>query len=401
MRAAHANIMMYSHDTFGLGHLRRSRAIAHALVERIKQSNVMIMSGSSIAGAFDFRARVDFIKIPSVIKLYNGDYTSIAEHIDLRDTLRMRRAIVQSTAEIYRPDIFIVDKEPLGLRGELEPTLHFLKQTGCRLVLGLREVLDGPDLLRQEWQRSDGLRHIDELYDEIWVYGCERFWDPFSGLDVPASVRMRMRYMGYLRRVEPQTPSQVLNELPERYLLVTAGGGGDGVPMMHQVLAAREIDPLPGVSIVMVLGPFMKAEEREEIKERARYLEGITIIDFDAKVETLMTNAAAIISMGGYNTFCEILSFDKPALLVPRKHPRREQLVRAQRAAELGVVDVIDSDAAGDPTLMARAIRVLLERPRPSEGVTPLDLDGLERIGGTVERFVSELGIGQPVLEPA
>jgi len=401
MRPDHANIMMYSHDTFGLGHLRRSRAIAHAIVERVKRSNVMIMSGSSIAGAFDFRARVDFIKIPSVIKLYNGDYTSIAEHIDLRDTLRMRRAIVQSTAEIYRPDIFIVDKEPLGLRGELEPTLHFLKQTGCRLVLGLREVLDGPDLLRQEWARSDGLHHVDELYDEIWVYGCRHFWDPLSGLDVPASVRRRMRYMGYLRRAEPQSPSQVLNELPERYLLVTAGGGGDGVPMMHQVLAAREIDPDFEVDIVMVLGPFMKAEEREQIKDRARYIDRMTIIDFDAKVETLMTNATAIVSMGGYNTFCEILSFDKPALLVPRKHPRREQQVRAQRAAELGVVDIIDSDAANDPIAMAGAIRAVLARPRPSECAMPLDLDGLERVGDSVEGYLAELGIGKPALEPA
>jgi predicted glycosyltransferase len=385
MRAETINVMMYSHDTFGLGHLRRCRTIAHALVERIKRLNVMIVSGSSIAGAFDFRARVDFIKIPSVIKLYNGDYTALAELIDLADTLHMRRAIIQSTAEFYRPDVFIVDKEPLGLKGELEPTLRFLKAQDCRLVLGLREVLDGPELLRQEWARSDAMRHVEQLYDDIWVYGCERFWDPLSGLDVPASVRRRMRYLGYLRRNVPTAASNVRIELPERYLLVTAGGGGDGVSMMHQVLAAREIDRLEGLPIVLVLGPFMKAEERELIRERASYLDGIDIIDFDNRIEALMSNATAIVSMGGYNTFCEIMSFDKRALLVPRKLPRREQHVRAQRAAELGLCEIIDSDEAGVPDRMAAAIHRLLRRPLPSTAQTRIDLGGLDRLAATVE----------------
>ncbi len=89
-RLGHARILMYSHDTFGLGHLRRCRTIAHALVEHFKGLHVLIISGSPIAGAFDFRARVDFVKIPSVIKLYNGEYTSIARHIDLQETLEMR-----------------------------------------------------------------------------------------------------------------------------------------------------------------------------------------------------------------------------------------------------------------------------------------------------------------------
>ncbi|MEO0910302.1 MAG: hypothetical protein AAFX96_08160, partial [Pseudomonadota bacterium] len=118
---------MYSHDTFGLGHLRRCRTIAHAIVEQFKGVSVLIISGSQIAGAFDFRARVDFVKIPSVIKLYNGEYDSIGEYIDIDDILEMRKLIIQRTAEVFQPDIFIADKEPLGLRGELEPTLSMFK----------------------------------------------------------------------------------------------------------------------------------------------------------------------------------------------------------------------------------------------------------------------------------
>jgi predicted glycosyltransferase len=386
----HAHVMMYSHDTFGLGHLRRSRAVAHAIVERLKQSNVMIVSGSAIAGAFDLRARVDFIKIPSVIKLYNGDYTSLSEHIDLADTLRMRRAILQSTAEIYRPDVFIVDKEPLGLRGELEPTLNLLKAAGCRLVLGLREVLDGPELLREEWRRSNALAHIDRLYDEIWVYGCETFWNPLTGLDVPDRIRKRMRFMGYLERNMPGSPSDNLPKLPERYILVTAGGGGDGAVMMDQVLAAREVTPGLDAAIVMVLGPFMRVEDRDMIKQRAGRIGGIVVIDFDARVESLMAGAEAIVSMGGYNTFCEILSFDKPALLIPRTEPRQEQLVRAERAAALDLVDMLTPEAADDPATLGRALVRLLSRQPPSQSRTPVDLGGLRRVSDRVESLVGE-----------
>ena len=121
-----ARILMYSHDTFGLGHLRRCRTIAHSLVENYSGLSVLIISGSAIAGAFDFRARVDFVKIPSVIKLRNGEYTSLDKHIDLSETIRMRESIIRHTAESFRPDIFIVDKEPMGLQGEITDTLAYL-----------------------------------------------------------------------------------------------------------------------------------------------------------------------------------------------------------------------------------------------------------------------------------
>ena len=100
-----ARVLIYSHDTFGLGHLRRCRAIAHSLVERFKGLSVLILSGSPIIGSFDFRARVDFVRIPGVIKLHNGEYKSLGLHIDLDQTMAMRDAIIRHTAESFRPHL--------------------------------------------------------------------------------------------------------------------------------------------------------------------------------------------------------------------------------------------------------------------------------------------------------
>jgi predicted glycosyltransferase len=388
-RLGNARILMYSHDTFGLGHLRRCRTIAHALVEQFKGLHVLIISGSPIAGAFDFRARVDFVKIPSVIKLYNGEYTSIAQHIDVQETLELRQSIIRLTAESYRPDIMIVDKEPLGLRGELLDTLSYLKSRGTTLALGLRDVMDSPALLAKEWARNDVLRRIDALYDAVWVYGSRDFWDPLTGFDLPPGLRQRMVFTGFLQRSMPPVTASV-NQPQGEYILVTAGGGGDGGDIMHDVLAAYRTPAEPLLPALLVLGPLMPTEERDAIRNEAKTLPNVTVIDFDNRMETLIAGASAVVGMGGYNTFCEILSFDKPTLIVPRVRPREEQLIRARRAAELNLIDMVYPEQSRDPVALSKMLARLPSRPKPSESSDALDLKGLDTIceivGGWLER---------------
>ncbi|NKB53690.1 MAG: hypothetical protein GKR97_15980 [Rhizobiaceae bacterium] len=403
-----ARILMYSHDTFGLGHLRRCRAIAHALVDRFKGLTVLIISGSQIAGAFDFKARVDFVKIPSVIKLYSGEYTSINNHIDIADTLAIREALILETAEFFDPDIFIVDKEPMGLRGEVEKTLVALQMKGCTTVLGLRDVMDSAELLEEEWRKKEVMEKIAGLYDEIWIYGPEDFWNPLQGLTTPQRTLDKLRYTGFLQRETPSTENHRFQQpLPSSYILVTAGGGGDGAELMSMVLAAREHDRNLVYPLVLVPGPFMRSEEREEIHQRANNLKDVVVIDFDNELETIMDGATGVVGMCGYNTFCEILSFDKPALFVPRTRPRKEQLIRATRASELGLARVLDTDKAIDPAKMADALHALPNMPAPSKSSYDLHLDGLQSICRRVEEMqalsstAAQNDISRPVSHPA
>ena len=380
-RLEHVRILMYSHDTFGLGHLRRCRTIAHAIVEQFKGVSVLIISGSQIAGAFDFRARVDFVKIPSVIKLYNGEYDSIGEYIDIDEILEMRKHIIQRTAEAFQPDIFIADKEPLGLKGELLPTLEMFRDGKTTSILGLRDVMDSPEHLREEWKKQNVIDYMEQLYDRIWVYGPEGFWDPLDGLKLPQSLRDRVKHTGFLDREKPAiSASELFHSLPERYILVTAGGGGDGSVLMEQVLAARESDHAIDFPIVMVLGPFMKNENRERIRLRASHLANITVLDFENRMEALIVKAEAIIGMCGYNTFCEAMSFDKKALFVPRITPRKEQYIRAKRATELGLCDMLTPDEAAVPHTMARKLAALPNNGVPSQKLSETDMSGLETI---------------------
>ena len=387
-------VLIYSHDSFGLGHLRRCRAIAHALVDQNPDMSVVILSGSPIIGNFDFRRRVDFVRVPGVIKLRNGDYTSQSLDLDIEHTLAMRASIIRHTADIFDPDIFIVDKEPLGLRGEVSDTLEMLAERGTPLVLGLRDVMDEPSLLAPEWERKNVMPALTGLYDEIWVYGLPQICDPLADIALPRQVRRKMVFTGYLERESARDTHLAEDTVPfdRPYLLVTPGGGGDGEALVDWVLRAYEYDRRAPHPALLVFGPFMQKEKQAEFARRVAQLPQVEAITFEANIEPLIEGAMGIVAMGGYNTFCEILTFDKPAIVVPRTVPRMEQFIRASRADDLGLLRMLSDDGKRSAADMATALRNLPQQRRPSDVVVPGLLDGLPNVNRLATRLIANRG---------
>ncbi len=382
-----SRILIYSHDTFGLGHLRRCHTIAQHLVETFDGLSILILSGSPIIGSFDFPAHVDFVRIPGVIKLRNGEYTSRSLDVNIEETISIRSSIIQHTAGIFDPDIFIVDKEPLGLRGEVQDTLEMLKARGTRLVLGLRDVLDEPALLAPEWRRKNVRPALRDLYDDIWIYGLPQICEPMDGIDLSPEVLRKVTYTGYLpRKARYLPPAQKLVGITDSpYLLVTPGGGGDGEELIDWVLSAYETDSLLPYPALLVLGPFMRPERQAEFIDRTQALNRVEAITFDSHMETLVANASGVVAMGGYNTFCEVLSLDKRTIIVPRTRPRLEQFIRASRAEELGLIRMLAGDGERDPKVMAEALRAMPQMNKPSDVVIPGLLEGLVNVSRLVE----------------
>jgi predicted glycosyltransferase len=383
-------LLIYSHDSYGLGHLRRCRAIAQSLAAYREDLSVLIISGSPIVGSFSFPANVDFIRVPGVMKLGNENYQPHSPGMTIDDLMAMRSAIIAETAKVFEPDIFLVDKEPLGLRGEVEATLLLLKQMGKLLVLGLRDVMDDPARLAEEWGRKRAIPAVEDLYDRIWVYGLPQICDPLEGIGVSDEARGKARFTGYLRRAMGPSGLYAPAPVEEPYLLVTTGGGADGAVLVDWVLRAYEYDPQLDIPAKIVLGPFMGSSQQTGFMQRVARLKHVEAITFDANMELLMQKAIAVVAMGGYNTFCEILSFDKRALIVPRTSPRAEQFIRASRAAELGLTSMLLPDHSYDPAEMGKAIMALPNRRRPSKVHVPGLLDGLSVINSLVEQHLAE-----------
>ncbi|MEM9579208.1 MAG: glycosyltransferase [Pseudomonadota bacterium] len=372
-------ILFYSHDTFGLGHLRRSRTLASALTQSDPDTSAIILTGSPVAGRFTFPERVDHIRLPGVTKTSDGSYVSETLGLNIDETTELRSGLIKSAAEYFDPDILIVDKEPTGFRGELIPALEWLtEKRHAKIVLGLRDVLDDPEVLAAEWDRKNAIQAVETFYDEIWVYGMQSIYDPTAGLTLSDAARSRIHWTGYLHR-EAFTD---VNPPQEPYILVTPGGGGDGSDMVDLVLSAYEQDAELSPKALLVYGPFLSGLARDEFEARVAKLDGrVTAVGFDSNIESLFIGSKGVVAMGGYNTFCEILSFDKPAVVVPRTVPRREQYIRGRRAEELGLLRILDEARDGlTPGAMAAAIRALGEQPLPSNAMVPELLSGLDYV---------------------
>jgi predicted glycosyltransferase len=277
------------------------------------------------------------------------------------------------------------------LRGEVGPTLEMLKSNGTRLVLGLRDIMDDQDQLAEEWDRKAAMPALENLYDNIWVYGSDRIYDPLAGLSVSNAVRRKMTYTGYLRRdfaseTHPSKPPT--SELPENFVLVTTGGGGDGATLVDWVISACEQDPSIPHNILIVMGPFMPAEMQASFRARAAHLPRVQLTTFVPDLERVMSRSSGVIGMGGYNTFCEILAADKPALIVPRTVPRLEQFIRADRMSKLGVVSMLVDDDDRSITAMADAICRLPDQASPSSVDLPGYLDGFQNINRIVDGWL-------------
>ena len=393
-------VAFYSHDTQGLGHIRRNIALAGAMVAAEPRTDVLILTGAPQATSLPLPPNTEVITVPTVAKDADGGYAAATFAMDLDALLALRSGVITTALQAFRPDTVVVDKVARGLDGELEQALVALKEirghtTGRRprVVLGLRDILDDPLTAAREWRDADTTRAIRDHYDEVWVYGDQAVVDVAADYDLPREVAKRIRYTGYLAEGRSEGLIAPRDEprrgpVPRPYVLCMVGGGQDGY---DTALAFARAECPAGHTGVIVTGPYMQPSLRFRLKEIAAERSDLVVREFVTNTVELIGGAEAVVSMGGYNTVCEVLTEDVPALIVPRVRPRQEQLVRAERLSELGLVDAMHPDEVTPAVLGAwLAEAVTTTRHRDREVIA---LDGLRR----VPRLLAEL---QPASAP-
>ena len=390
------NILMYSHDTYGLGHIRRTMAIANHL--RDHNTNILILTGSPIVGRFSFPSQVDFVRIPGMIKKTNDEYKSLSIRIEEEQAMSIRTNIILATAQAFAPDLFIVDKEPLGLKREVLPTLQWLKtsQPNTKTVLGLRDILDDPEVIKNDWEEKNVYSYLTELYDEIWIYGDKSIYDPVKLYNIPEVIHDRVVFTGYIPRTQQcrdirEKIRKRFRIMPEdKLVLVTTGGGGDGFEVLENYIEMHDYFPtsLPFKSI-MITGPFMPKKKRESIKKQAKR-HGIKTLPFHPRMEELIQAADMVISMGGYNTVCEVLTQQTPALVIPRETPRKEQLIRAKCLKTRKLVDYIAWNEVTPQLFKEKIFSILTSNKDYLDSMAEFRLTGLTTMHRRLEYFKQE-----------
>lgn len=391
-----ARILIYSHDTYGLGNIRRMTTIAEALVQGDPDVSVLIVTGSPMLHAFRLSERIDYVKLPCLNRTDVGRYDVKHLSISQDSARRMRASIIAAAAVDFDPDIVLVDKKPLGVMRELEPALDILSRrpTPARITLILRDILDAPEKTRDVWRRNRYHEQIERYYDDILVVGARDIFDLAEEYAFPPETAAKMHYAGFLRRSPGKTsPADIRARLglgEESIVLVQAGGGGDGAAMIDAYLAALERYGVrtPFFSWI-ISGPEMSAADRRRISHAVAKIPMTMHQDFVDDMNACINAADYVVSMGGYNSVCEIFSLEKPALIVPRVKPVEEQWVRAERLARCGMVECLHPDAASADAFYNAVNRMIACGRDQIEARGALSLDGLDYININISQSAS------------
>jgi predicted glycosyltransferase len=337
--------------------MRRNTLIAQTIACSPVPATMLLVAGAREAGSFPLPPGTDCLTLPSYSKEEGGRHEPRCLRTSLEQLTALRARAAAAALEAFEPDVFIVDKAPRGALRELEPALELLKSRGrTRCVLGLRDVLDDPATIRREWVEGCLTEAVRDYYDAVWVYGDPAVYDQVREYGYPPDVAAKVRYTGYVARPRRTQFSEIegaelLSLVPgptDRLFLCMVGGGQDGGPLADAF--ARVAFP-PGTRGVILTGPFMPPDTQNRLCRLASANPRLRVVKFVTDPDLLLSLADRVVAMGGYNTVCEILSFGKPALVVPRVEPRREQRIRAERLAQMGVLDMLPLDRLSPPAL--------------------------------------------------
>jgi predicted glycosyltransferase/glutathione synthase/RimK-type ligase-like ATP-grasp enzyme len=382
-------VAMYSPGMVGFGHIRRNASIAQALRGSPLQPAIVMLAEAKQAGALPLPAGVDCVTLPGLRKEVDGCCKPRFLGVSEQDLIALRAQVIRSAIDAFAPDVLIVDHLPLGAARELTGTLELLRRRGTtRCVLGLRDVLQDPETVRRTWAEQGYVDAIRKYYDAVWIYGDPAVFDPVREYAVFEQFAAKVRYTGYLdqrARLEltgVEAGPLIANLPPGRLALCVLGGGHDGYPLAEAFVQAKLP---PDTTGVVVTGLYMPWEMRHQLRQSVEGRPGFRVLDFVPEPASLIERADHVIAMGGYNTVCEVLSFEKHALIVPRVAPKPEQWIRAQRMRELGLVDVLHPDKLSPEALTEWLAR---EPGPPPAGRSRIDVGGLDRIPGLLDELL-------------
>ncbi len=387
---------MYSHDTFGLGHLRRNLAIATHLLQRSQPFSALLLTGSPVVASWPMPAGLQVQALPPVVKTGAEEYVSRDNVYSFEAVKERREAVILEAIIRYRPDVFLIDHAPAGMKGELLEALAFIREEmpATRTVLGLRDIIDSSETVRSLWREQNIYQLLETAYDHILIYGSRHLFDLVHEYDIPDSVAAKIRYCGYIARNDSKVIStagrfQEASAVSDRpVILVTAGGGGDGYPLLSAYLRALDNIPHDVAQSIIVAGPLMAIEERRALELAAAQRPDVRMIFYTTELTELIRSADLVVTMAGYNTTAEILVAKKPAILVPRGAPRMEQRLRATLLSNLGLAWAIQPEE-DLVTRLAELVQAALAGARPPRNDwNAVDLGGVHRVGSALDELL-------------
>ncbi len=378
-------VLLYSHDSWGLGHLKRSLAIAGAITARFADTDVLIVTGSPCATQFGLPNRCDIVKLPAVSKDVRGQYIPRTLSGCVSRTIDLRSCLILESYRSFDPHLIIVDHQLTGLLGEALAMLREARSAGKTLIYGMRDVLDSAEYVAASWDTHEHRWALAHAYDRICIYGTPDVFDPRKQYKILEPFRHKIDFTGYIVAPLNMSWRQPVPSLRKK-VLVTMGGGEDGQQWVDTYIRVLKERPADWATHI-VTGPLMDPAMVRHYKHTIRRLglaDRTRISRFCAYVPRLLQESDAVVSMAGYNSCVEIMQSRVPAILTPRLQYRKEQLIRARRLEEMGLVSCVTDT---DPEQLRDAIEQALQRQDAKKAYP--SLSGLDRLCDIIDDLMT------------
>jgi predicted glycosyltransferase len=367
-----SEVFFYVQNLLGIGHLRRAAVLARAMAEA-GLSVDFVTGGMPVQGFDPGPARL--VQLPPVRaadERFSALLDERGEPIDEAWRERRRAALLQAFAAAD-PDALLIELYPFGRRAFRFELLPLIAAAGSRphrpeILCSVRDILVEKG---KPGRAEEAAALVERHFDAVLVHGDPAV-APLSA-SFPAADRIagKLRYTGYV--VEPRMPAETSGPAPDGEVLVSAGGGAVGRPLVEAALAARPLSAARNLPWRLVLGP--QYPEPEAARLLAMAGAGLAVERFRPDLARLFAGCSLSISQAGYNTVLEVVAARARAIVVPfSAGAESEQAARARLFAELGLLTVLEESRLA-PVPLAGAIDAALARPRPASG-GGLRLDG-------------------------
>lgn len=374
-------VLFYVQHLLGIGHLRRAEALTAAM--SAAGLDVTVALGSPRLPEVPFAAATVAQLPPATIREENFSVL-IDEHGNVADEAwrERRRDILLGVLRENRPDVLMLELFPFGrrqFRFELIPLLEAARAMSPRphIVSSVRDILvESPKPGRAEEAAEIARRY----FNTVLVHGDPdviEFGATFGPVNRIADL---IRYTGYVAGAAPGSTADKSGEV-----IVSAGGGATGAPLLAAALAARPATVLRDAVWRVLTGPDLPAPDFAELAAQAN---ARTIVErFRPDLPALLRASTLSISRAGYNTTMDILQSGTRAVVVPfETREETEQRLRSDLLASRGLLTVVPASELSAARL-AEAIDGAMARPRPD--TSGINLDGARQTAVIVGRLVA------------
>ena len=302
-----------------------------------------------------------------------------------------RRALVRDAFAGLQPHLVLMESYPFGrraFRSELDALIALAQARRPRapVLVSIRDILVAKTNPARYAEIAGRIRRD---IDAVLVHGDPRLVGLEASFPAAPEIADKVHYTGYV--TDAGDPERSADPTGTRggEVLVSAGGGAVGAPLLKAALAARPQTSLRDHVWRLIAGPNLPQADYDAL---ARQLStGLILERFRSDFQSLLRHCHLSISQAGYNTILDVLQAGARAVVVPfAEGGETEQALRARLLAERGLVHVADARALSGSegaAVLAQAVERALQAPAPALG--HLALDGARRAAACVAEFAA------------